>query len=75
MKYNDSWTAPLKRSGKKTISGGAARNVRISNSGGMDAIITDSVRYALNRANQQSNDVNNLLVASATSETEHEALH
>ncbi|SFC09386.1 hypothetical protein [Pseudoalteromonas denitrificans] len=57
MKYRDSWTAPLIREGKKKISGGAARNVRISKSGGMDSIITDTLNYALNKANAKSDDL------------------
>ena len=47
---HDSWCKKLKVDGK-TISGGAARNVRIARSGGMDNIITAAVKFALDRAN------------------------
>lgn len=47
----DSWCKKLRLNGK-TIAGGAARNVRIARAGGMDSIIADAVRYALDRANE-----------------------
>lgn len=48
---NDKWCKPLRRKGKPTISGGAARNVRIAESGGMDNIIKNALEYVVNRAN------------------------
>ena len=48
---------PLKRKGKTTISGGAARNVRISESGGMDSIVANAVNFALNQANLISGSI------------------
>jgi|GEM_PF-1678386 len=51
---NDSWCTPLKRRGKKTLYGGAARNVRISACGGIDNIIADAVLGAFEKANRLS---------------------
>jgi hypothetical protein len=53
---NDSWCRPLWRAGlKRPLAGGAARNVRIADAGGMDQIIGDvsdfAARKALNDAN------------------------
>ena len=51
----DNWCKPLKFRGK-LISGGAARNVRISQSGGMEeilqAVAREAAENALNRANE-----------------------
>lgn len=46
----DKWCRKMTVDGK-TLSGGAARNVRISRRGGMENIIADAVQYALNLAN------------------------
>lgn len=54
MTKKDKWCMPLKRKGKPTISGGAARNVRIAESGGMDSIIANAVDFALDQANLMS---------------------
>lgn len=45
----DSWCAPIYYHGKQ-LSGGAARNVLISRSGGMDAIITKVATQVYNEA-------------------------
>ena len=50
----DCWCTPLKRRGKKTLYGGAARNVRIAACGGMDNIIADAVLGAFEKANRLS---------------------
>lgn len=60
MSNNDKWCKPLKRKGKPTISGGAARNVRIAESGGMDNIVSNAVEFALNRANLMSGAISNI---------------
>ncbi|MEZ9804371.1 MULTISPECIES: hypothetical protein [Vibrio] len=57
MKKKDKWCMPLKREGKSTISGGAARNVRIAESGGMDSIVANAVDFALNQANLMSGSI------------------
>lgn len=57
MKKQDKWCMPLKRKGKSTISGGAARNVRIAESGGMDSIVANAVDFALNQANLMSGSI------------------
>ena len=57
MKKKDEWCKPLKRDGKPTISGGAARSVRIAESGGMDSIIMNAVAFALNQANLLSGSI------------------
>jgi hypothetical protein len=59
MKKKDKWCLALKREGKPTISGGAARNVRISESGGMDNIVLNAVEFAINRANLLAGSVAN----------------
>lgn len=45
----DSWCQKLVLKGI-SLYGGAARNVRIARAGGMDNIISDAVKYALERA-------------------------
>lgn len=57
MKKQDKWCMPLKREGKPTISGGAARNVRIAESGGMDSIVASAVEFSLNQANLMSGSI------------------
>ncbi|NGZ69084.1 hypothetical protein G6Z92_19475 [Vibrio aestuarianus subsp. cardii] len=64
MANKDKWCMPLKRKGKPTISGGAARNVRIAESGGMDNIISNAVEFALNRANLLSGSVPSVALSS-----------
>ena len=49
-KSKDSWCVPLHRKNKPTLYGGAARNVRISKSGGMDTIIESVVVDAFKKA-------------------------
>jgi len=51
MKNQDSWCTPLYRRNKKPLYGGAARNVRISKSGGMDEIIKSVAIDILEKAN------------------------
>lgn len=46
----DAWCSKLNYKGKD-IYGGAARNVRISKSGGMEAIVQDVSRTTLEKAN------------------------
>ncbi|MDL2210478.1 hypothetical protein LJC26_06715 [Desulfovibrio sp. OttesenSCG-928-O18] len=46
---SDSWCGPLHYKGKK-ISGGAARNARIANAGGMDEIIDEITRDVATKA-------------------------
>jgi len=50
MKKSDSWCSPVRTQKGKFVSGGAARNVRIAASGGMDEIVADVVRDTLARA-------------------------
>lgn len=50
MKQPDSWCKPTPTANGKLVYGGAARNVRIAASGGMDQIIQDVARDALARA-------------------------
>lgn len=47
---NDSWCNPIQARTGKRVSGGAARNVRISACGGMDAIVEDVARKTLEQA-------------------------
>ncbi len=51
---NDSWCKSLRYKGQN-ISGGAARNVRISMAGGMDTILNDIVTQAWNAATLAAN--------------------
>ncbi|MEQ4922236.1 hypothetical protein [Proteus hauseri] len=60
MTNKDKWCMPLKRKNKPTIFGGAARNVRIAESGGMDNIVSNAVQFALNRANLLSGSIENI---------------
>ncbi|TEW56598.1 hypothetical protein E2R68_00750 [Psychromonas sp. RZ22] len=57
MKKKDRWCNKLKRDGKPDLSGGAARNVRIANSGGMDSIVGNAVDFALEQANLNSDSL------------------
>ncbi|MGP4733365.1 MULTISPECIES: hypothetical protein [unclassified Psychrobacter] len=57
MKKKDRWCNKLKRDGKPDLSGGAARNVRIAESGGMDSIVANAVDFALNQANLMSGSI------------------
>ena len=50
-KNQDSWCNPLHRKNKPSLYGGAARNVRISKSGGMDKIIEKVSRMVFQEAN------------------------
>lgn len=43
---SDSWCSPIKARSGVVVSGGAARNVRIAESGGMDEIIDAVARQA-----------------------------
>ena len=54
----DSWCSSLHYKGKK-LSGGAARNVRISSYGGMDKIIEDVAIQILNKATLAANQAEN----------------
>ncbi|MFZ4700872.1 MAG: hypothetical protein ACOYMG_12560 [Candidatus Methylumidiphilus sp.] len=56
-KNQDSWCNPLYRRNKKPLYGGAARNVRISKSGGMDEIIKNVCKMALQQANANASDI------------------
>lgn len=51
---NDSWCRPVRAKSGAVVSGGAARNVRIAASGGMDTIVEDvasrAARDAFERA-------------------------
>ena len=51
---SDSWCESLYYKGQK-LSGGAARNVRISQSGGMDTIISNIAIQAWNAATSNAN--------------------
>lgn len=46
----DSWCRPVLAKTGKVVSGGAARNVRISDAGGMDSIVEDVARCAARSA-------------------------
>ncbi|WP_308073076.1 hypothetical protein [Neisseria polysaccharea] len=52
----DNWCNPLKFRGK-LISGGAARNVRISQSGGMEEILQAVAREAAENAFNRANEI------------------
>ncbi|WP_184437306.1 hypothetical protein [Roseospira goensis] len=47
---SDSWCAPIRSQSGTLVSGGAARNVRIAASGGMDQIVEEVSRDAATRA-------------------------
>ena len=66
---------PLKRKGKPTISGGAARNVRIAESGGMDSIVANAVDFALNQANLISASIPNETSLQPTNTGDNRPLH
>lgn len=55
-KNKDSWCTALYRRNEKPLYGGAARNYRISKSGGMDAIVQSVVIDALEKANSLAFD-------------------
>jgi hypothetical protein len=46
----DSWCKPVLAKSGNVVTGGAARNVRLSELGGMDQIITDVARRAAEEA-------------------------
>lgn len=46
----DSWCSPVRAKTGNIVSGGAARNVRISDAGGMDQIIEQVARDSARRA-------------------------
>ncbi|WP_318517641.1 hypothetical protein [Photobacterium leiognathi] len=75
MKKQDSWCMPLKRNGKPTISGGAARNVRIAESGGIDSIVANAVNFALNQANLIAGSIPNRPLLQPTDTGEKRPLH
>lgn len=52
---SDLWCSPLKDSNGNMLYGGAARNVRIARSGGMDAILMDVAMEAANNAFKKAN--------------------
>lgn len=51
-KHSGGWCAPIKADSGAIVSGGAARNVRISRRGGMGNIIADACAHALEQANR-----------------------
>lgn len=53
----DSWCSPVRAKTGVVVSGGAARNVRISDAGGMDKIIEDVARDAARRALERFNEM------------------
>lgn len=75
MKKQDRWCMPLKRKGKPTISGGAVRNVRIAESGGMDSIVANAVDFALNQANLISGSIPNETSLLPTNTGDNRPLH
>lgn len=62
----DSWCKPVRSKTGSVVSGGAARNVRIAASGGMDQIVEDVARAAavtaIDRANKATRKANLSLV-------------
>jgi hypothetical protein len=52
---SDSWCAPVRAKSGVIVSGGAARNVRIAEGGGLDTILTKVARSA---AEQMLDEVN-----------------
>ncbi|MDN3441896.1 hypothetical protein QL898_09645 [Psychrobacter sp. APC 3279] len=75
MKKQDKWCMPLERKGKSTISGGAARNVRIAESGGMDSIVANAVDFAFNQANLMSGAISHRLPLQPIDTGEKHLLH
>jgi hypothetical protein len=53
----DNWCTPLYREDKQPLFGGAARNVRIAASGGMEEIIKNVSEQAARTALQKANDL------------------
>ncbi len=66
---SDSWCKPVLSKNGTLVSGGAARNVRIAASGGMDRIIDEVAREAataaIDRANRATRKANIRLVKAA----------
>ncbi|MEN9450159.1 MAG: hypothetical protein RJA83_773 [Pseudomonadota bacterium] len=54
-KQYDSWCSPLHRENQPPLYGGAARNVRVARSGGMDVIINRAGRRAAKEALEEAN--------------------
>ncbi|HAS6725320.1 TPA: hypothetical protein N3C02_002502 [Vibrio parahaemolyticus] len=53
IENSDGWCAPIEADNGSIVSGGAARNVRISRRGGMGNIIADACAHALAQANHK----------------------
>jgi hypothetical protein len=51
---SDSWCQPIRDKSGTVVSGGAARNVRIAGSGGMDAIVTRVAAKAAREALEEA---------------------
>ncbi|MBV5309257.1 hypothetical protein [Chromatium okenii] len=67
MKKQDSWCTPIRSKNGNRVSGGAARNVRIAALGGLDTIIENVVRNAVEKAFLDANTAvrkNNLKLVS-----------
>lgn len=66
---SDSWCKPVLSKNGTLVSGGAARNVRIAASGGMDKIVEEVAREAataaIDRANRATRKANIRLVKAA----------
>ena len=66
---SDSWCKPVLSKNGNIVSGGAARNVRIAASGGMDEIIKEvaeeAASAALERANKATRKANLRIVKAA----------
>jgi hypothetical protein len=69
IEMSDSWCKQVLSKNGTLVSGGAARNVRIAASGGMDSIIEEVAREAataaLDRANRATRKANVRLVKAA----------
>lgn len=52
----DSWCKPVKAKSGSVVSGGAARNVRIAASGGMDKIVETVATYAAQDALERAEE-------------------
>ncbi len=66
---SDSWCKPVLSKNGTVVSGGAARNVRIAASGGMDKIVEEVAREAataaIDRANRATRKENIRLIKAA----------
>lgn len=66
---SDSWCKPVLSKNGTLVSGGAARNVRIAASGGMDKIVEEVAREAataaIDRANRAARKANIHLIKAA----------